>query len=91
MITLATPSLYVRLDRLSITLEFAETLSGNLFISQIGEDEPSKIVRVVDIKDIPTTSELAVHCSQGSNELQFILQSRGKGIIYIQFVWQGTI
>jgi hypothetical protein len=87
LITMATPSLFVRLDRLSITLEFAEAISGRISIAQTEEEKSSERVRVVDIKDIPTTSELAVHCLPGSNEVQVLLQSRGKAVIHIRFVW----
>jgi hypothetical protein len=86
VVKLATPSLYVRLDTLSITLEFAEALSGLIYIMQT-EEESSEKLRVVDIKDIPTTSELAVHCLPESNEVQVLLQSREKAIIYLRFVW----
>jgi hypothetical protein len=87
IITLATPSFYVQIDKFFVTLEFAEVLSGRLFITKRGEWEPSKTVRVVDINDIPTTSELEVHCSQESNEVQVLLQSQGTELFSIRFVW----
>jgi hypothetical protein len=87
IVTLATPSLYVRVDTLFITLEFAEALSGRLFITKRGELGPSKTIRVVDINEIPTTSELEVHCSRESNAIQVLLQIQGTEIIYIRFVW----
>jgi hypothetical protein len=87
ILTLATPSLYVRIDKLFVILEFAEALSGRLFITKKGEWEPSKTVRIVDINDIPTTSELEVHCSQESNEVQILLQNQKAEIFHIKFVW----
>ena len=85
LITLAAPSLHVRLDGLSITIDFAESLSGRLLITEGAE--PSESVQIVDIKDIPTASELEIHCAQESKEVHFFLQKQGKGIIYIKFVW----
>lgn len=85
LITLAAPSLDIRLDGLSITIDFAEALSGRLFIAE--DDESGEGIRVVDAKDIPTTSELEIHCAQESREVHFLLQNRGKEIIYIKFVW----
>ncbi len=84
-ITLAAPSLHVRLDGLSITLDFAESLSGRLSIT--AGVESSESVQVVDIREIPTASELEIHCTQESKELHFLLQKGGKGIICIKFVW----
>jgi hypothetical protein len=85
LITLATPSLYVRVGGLSITIDFAEALSGRLFIAE--DNDLSERLRVVDAKDIPTTSELELHCAKELKEVHFLLQNRGKGIIYIKFVW----
>ncbi|KAH8784609.1 hypothetical protein BGZ57DRAFT_950993 [Hyaloscypha finlandica] len=90
ILTLATPSLYVPIDKLFVILEFAEALSGRLFVTKKGEWEPSKAVRIVDINDIPTTSELEVHCSQESNEVQVLLQSQGTELFSIRFVWDDS-
>jgi hypothetical protein len=88
LITLATPSLYVRLDTLSVTLEFIQVLSGRLSITQTEErDEWSKELRVFDVEDIPRTTELQVHCSNNLNELRIWFQRGKKGIINIAFVW----
>jgi hypothetical protein len=48
----------------------------------------SKELRIVDIKDIPTTSELQVHCLQGSREVGIQLRDREKGVILTAFVWE---
>lgn len=85
-ITLATPSLYVCLDTLSITIEFVRVLSGRLTIVQTEGVERSKELRIVDIKDIPTTSELQVHCLQDSREVGIQLRDREKGVILVAFV-----
>lgn len=54
---LMTPSLHVQLDRLSITLDFNQIVSGRLSITQAeGFVGWSKECRSVDIKDIPTTT-----------------------------------
>jgi hypothetical protein len=91
-ITLTTPSLYLQLDRLSITLEFVQVLSGRLSISQSEYAAPrSKGLRVVDIKDIPTTTELQLNCSRDSKELKIQLQSGEHGIICISFVWDDVL
>ncbi|KAE9366049.1 hypothetical protein N431DRAFT_549061 [Stipitochalara longipes BDJ] len=88
-VVLATPLLYIRLDKLFATVEFAEAVSGHLYITKRGEMAARKGVQVVDINDIPTASKVEVHCSQGSNEVQVLLQSQGTEIIYIRFVWHG--
>jgi len=45
-------------------------------------------LRIVDIEDIPTTSELQVHCLQGSREVGIQLRDREKGVILFAFVWE---
>jgi hypothetical protein len=85
----ATPSLSIRVGKFFATLEFAEALSGHLYITTKREWEPNKSVRIVDISDIPTKSEMEVNCFRESNEVQVLLQSQGAEIIYIRFVWEG--
>jgi hypothetical protein len=83
-----TPSLHLEIDKLSITLDFIKVLSGRLSIAR-AEDSALRTqgLRIVDIKDIPTTTELQLDCSLASKELTFQLQNGQKGIIYIAFVW----
>jgi hypothetical protein len=90
-ITATTPLLYVQLDRLSLTLEFVQVFSGELSISR-AEDAAmwSKGYQVVDIGDIPTTTELQLNCSDSSNELTIQLQNDQKGIVCFTFVWEGS-
>jgi len=85
-----TPSLHVQLDRLSLTMEFVQVFSGQLSITQ-AEDTGvwSEGYQVVDIKDIPTTTELQLNCSDTSNELSIQLQNDRKGLICLTFVWEG--
>jgi hypothetical protein len=89
IVTLATPSLHIQICKLFVAIEFAEALSGHLYITKRGEWKPSKSVRVIDVDEIPTTSEMEVNCFQESNEVQILLQSQGADIIYIKFVWEG--
>jgi len=84
-----TLSLYVQLDRLSLTLEFVQVFSGQLSIAR-AEDAAmwSEGYQVVDIRDIPTTTELQLNCSDSSNELTIQLQTDQKGIVCFTFVWR---
>ena len=92
LITLATPSLHVRLGTLSFTLDFVKVLSGCLHITQIEEGaERSKELRTVEVENIPTTEELRMHCSQDSSELKVQLQMGEKGIINIAFMWNDML
>ncbi|KFY04962.1 hypothetical protein O988_00372 [Pseudogymnoascus sp. VKM F-3808] len=89
LIALTTPSLHLKLDKLSLEFEFCQVSSCRLLVARV-EDATVlwKKNRVVNIDDIPTTTELHL-CSSphGSNELTFQLQSAGKGIVCISFVW----
>jgi hypothetical protein len=88
LITLNTPSLHLEIDKLSITLYFIKVLSGHLSIARAeGLAMRRQGLRIVDIKDIPTVTELRLDCSPASNELTFQLQNERKGIIYVVFVW----
>jgi hypothetical protein len=89
--TLTTPSLHLRLDKLSLTLHFLRVSSGHLLIAQgEGTIVSFKGYRAVNIEDIPITTELRLSCLQNSNELTFQLQTARKGIVYISFVWDGV-
>jgi hypothetical protein len=90
-ITATAPLLYVQLDGLSLTLEFVQVFSGQLSIAR-AEDAAmwSKGHQVVDIGDIPTTTELQLNCSDNSNELTIQLQNDQKGIVCFRFVWEGS-
>lgn len=85
-ITMATPSLNVRIGNFTAIFEFGQTLSGYLSITRVDEDGGRKAQKV-EIEDIPTTSELVVNSSKDSNELQIRLQNRGEAIICIRFAW----
>jgi hypothetical protein len=87
LITLTTPSLHLQLDKLSLTLDFLLGSPGHLLITQVEDAIVScKRYRAVNIKDIPTTTELRLSCSQNSSELTFQLQTTRKGIVRISFV-----
>ena len=59
LITLTTPSLYLQLDKLFLTLDFLQVFSGHLLIAQIEDTIVScKGYRAVNIEDIPMTTEL---------------------------------
>ena len=87
-VTATTPSLHMQLDRLSLTLEFVQVFSGQLSIARAENAAVwSKGYQVVDIRDIPTATELRLNCSHTSNELIVQLQSDQKGIVCFTFVW----
>jgi hypothetical protein len=88
LITLTAPSLHLEIDKLSITLDFIKVLSGRLSIARAeGSTLRRQGLRIVDVKDIPTATELRLDCSLVSNELTFQLQNGQKGIIQIAFLW----
>ena len=87
-ITLLTPSLHLQLDELALTLDFVQVMSGHLSIAP-AEECPlwSKESAIVNIEDIPTTSELQLNCPHDSNRLSIQLQNARKRIICIEFSW----
>jgi hypothetical protein len=90
-ISLTAPSLHLQVDKFSFTLEFVKVLSGRLSITQ-AEDAPvwRGNYQVVDIADIPTSSEMQLNCSHGSGELTIRFQNHQKWIICVAFVWDGA-
>jgi hypothetical protein len=86
-ITATTPSLHVQLDRLSLTLEFVQVFSGQLSIEEVEGTLRSKTNHLIDIRDIPTTTELQLRCSDNSGELIVQLQNGQKGVVYFTFAW----
>ena len=86
-ITATTPSLYVQLDGLSLTLEFIQVFSGQLWIAQAEDAAWSKKYQLIDVRDIPTTTQLQLSCSDNSNELTIQLQHGQKGIVCFTFAW----
>ena len=91
LITLATPSLHLQLNKLSLTLDFLQVFSGHLLIAQVEDIIAScKGYHAINIEDIPTTTELRLSCLQNSNELKFQLQITRKGIVCISFLWDGV-
>ncbi|RDL35987.1 Uncharacterized protein BP5553_06599 [Venustampulla echinocandica] len=75
-IDLTTPSVFLRLENLSLTLDFLQVFSGQLSIT-CGEEIAAsrKGDRIINIQDIPTTSELQMTCTEASNELTFWLRN----------------
>ncbi|EPE34262.1 hypothetical protein GLAREA_07275 [Glarea lozoyensis ATCC 20868] len=91
-IVLTTPLLHLQLNELSLTLDFARVTSGHLSIEPVREDSArNKEVHVIDVKDIPTTTELTLDCPRGSNKLTIQLQSARKEFVCIKFVWDGPV
>ena len=76
LITLATPSLHLQHDELSLTLDFLQVFWFQLFIAQVEDMVASyKGYHVINIEDIPMTTELQFSCLQNSTELKFQLQT----------------
>lgn len=83
----ASHSLYIRLDNLSLAVDFVTGVSGQLFVTRAqGTTMESRECRVLKIEDIPTTKELQLDCPQHSNELDVLFESSMKGIVYVTFV-----
>jgi hypothetical protein len=81
MIAITTPSLHLKVDKLSLEIEFCQVPSCRLLVARV-EDAIVlwKKYRVFNIDDIPTTTELYLCCSpHGSNELKFSCNLLGKG------------
>jgi hypothetical protein len=90
LVSLATPSLHLKLDTLSLTLDFLQVLSGCLSIAQVEDSIAlSQGYHVVDIENIPTTAELQLDCSHNSKELTFQLRIAQRGLVCISFAWEG--
>lgn len=77
----------MQLDRLSLTLEFVQVFSGQLSIEEVEGTLRSKTNHLIDIRDIPTTTELQLRCSDNSGELIVQLQNGQKGVVYFTFAW----
>jgi hypothetical protein len=87
-VTLTTPSLYLQIDKLSLTVDFVQVSSGHLLITRAGDAAvESKDCSVTNIEDIPTSTELPLKCPHGSNELTIQFRSSWNVIIYIVFIW----
>ncbi|PSS18458.1 hypothetical protein M430DRAFT_120981 [Amorphotheca resinae ATCC 22711] len=88
-VTLVTPSLHVQLDRLSITLDFIQVVSGRLCITQAEASAGwSKECRCVDVEDIPTTTELQLNRSHDSQQLAIQLRIGQKELLCVAFMWE---
>ncbi|CZR58861.1 uncharacterized protein PAC_08753 [Phialocephala subalpina] len=90
LVDLTTPSLRLQLGTLSLTLEFLHVSSGRLSITcgdivTLGEGD-----RIVDINDIPTTTELQL-CAKVLDELTFWLRTSHGKVIRISFAWEEQI
>jgi hypothetical protein len=89
LITAATHSLYLRLDDLSLAVDFATGASGHLLVTRAQDTTvEGKECCVVEVEDIPVTKELQFDCPSDSNELNVLFQSSLKGIVYVTFVWE---
>ncbi|KAH6668873.1 hypothetical protein B0J14DRAFT_152312 [Halenospora varia] len=86
-ITATTPSLHVQLDKLSLTLEFAQVFSGQVSITQAEDAVKRERYQIVDIGDIPTAKEMQLSCLDKSNELTIQLKNGKKGLVCFNFVW----
>ncbi|KAH7303692.1 hypothetical protein BKA65DRAFT_225965 [Rhexocercosporidium sp. MPI-PUGE-AT-0058] len=88
-ITLTTPSLHLQLDKVSITLDFVQVLSGHLSITRANDVMMGREHFIVNVEDIPTTPELRLSCPHRSNKLTIRFQNAWKSTICVAFVWGG--
>jgi hypothetical protein len=91
LVSLTTPTLKLELGTLHLTLEFFQVLSGHLSIAQVEDGSTlSQIDHIVNVENIPTTTELKLDCLHDSNELTFQLQIAQRRLVCISFRWKGT-
>ena len=86
LVTEATRSLFLRLENLSLVVDFVTGVSGHLLITR-PEDVKATEFRVVTVENIPITEELQIDCPQDTNKLHVSFQISSKAIIYVTFVW----
>lgn len=87
-VTAASHSLYIRLDNLSLTVDFVTGASGHLLVTRAqGTTMESRECCVVRIEDIPINKELQLDCPRYSSELNVLFQSSLKGIVCVTFIW----
>jgi hypothetical protein len=87
-IVLTTPLLYLQLDKLLLILDFVQVASGKLSVVQERSTCFTKDYQVVNIKEIPTTTDMRLDCSQSSNKLEVqLLTASGTGV-FIIFEWE---
>jgi hypothetical protein len=87
-VTAASHSLYIRLDNLSLAVDFVTGASGHLLVTRAqGTTMESRECCVVKINDIPITKELQLDCPRHSNTLNVLFQGSFKGIVCITFIW----
>jgi hypothetical protein len=91
-VTLTTPSLYLQIDKLSLIVDFVQVSSGHLLITCAGDAAvEGKDYSVVNIENIPTSTELPLKCPHGSNELTIQFRSSWNVIICVVFVWDRAL
>lgn len=87
-VSLITPSLYLELGKLSLTFDFLQVISGYLSITQIEDNTAlSRGHHIIEVENIPTTTEIRMECLHNSNELIFQLRTAHKGLVFVSFVW----
>jgi hypothetical protein len=86
VVTAATHSLFLRLENLSLVVDFVTGVSGHMLVTR-AEDTKATEFRVVTVENIPITEELQIDCPRDSNELHVSFQISSKAIVYVTFVW----
>lgn len=88
LVTAASQSLYIRLDDLSLTVDFDTVVSGHLLITRAETAiMENRECRVLKVEDIPTSKELQLDRPRNSNELNVLFGSSLKGIVCVAFFW----
>ena len=49
----------------------------------------SRRYHIINIENIPTTTELQLDCLYDSNEIAFQLRTARRGMVCVSFVWEG--
>jgi hypothetical protein len=88
LITETTPSLQLKLEGLLFIVEFVRVFSGRLWIEEVaGAADHTKRLEVLDVKDIPSKTELSLSCSDSTNELTVRFKSDKNGMMSFTFLW----
>jgi hypothetical protein len=91
VVTAPSRSLFLRLNDLSLSVDFDIGVSGYVLIRRAQDTTiERREFPVVRVEDIPITREVQFDCRCGSNELDISFQNSSNGIICVTFVWESV-